>query len=625
MSRHRLRASCTAVATAPNFFQYSYVDVANPVFSTKYSVGGVNKANGRMNQSPLGKRIIVDGTTPTTTNGNYKHVLDLPTALTFYAAGDWILFPGGTTTAQPAWNLNGLASGVSLTQMSVFGSFDPSDKENDSKYNTLRATLDFSSVANGTNPVTATTMHGNICFNSIKFYSAPTATSSRPIGILSDGVGPNHGLLFENCVFDGINVILDSFISQNTGFGNISVTRSGSTATITLLVPNTLMQTGDVFAFAGFNQPEYNILNPGVAITVLDSTHFTYPVSGTPVTPGTGNGQYYPPFVRIPDAWCRNDITFRYCGLMNGGNGTASNGTIGNVNIDGARRFRVEACVDAHGGWIAAATRATTNTSGGPDDRTHGFYFNDYCDDIKFMDHVNGVDSSNLKFTGNGYWLQNLVSVSCPISWIYAANGDSHGFTAWPSGGTFQSVYHLAVESDDINSTDGKPRGWGPFITQTKPGSYYTNAVLLNCNSPTPATRNAVQMNDNGFTFAQVMLMDSCILGNWNYQNTATTVGNMTISFTNNWWDNASSGSNTQISSLPLGTQSKINSALGLNVHTTLRQAFPAFFGSVTVGGSNYATILNMLTYMVNNPIPDPTKAMGWAIVIQYHFRKALA
>lgn len=609
-----------------NFKAFSYVDPANPVFSTKYSVGGVNKLNGRMNQSPTGKRIVVDGTTAAlnTNAPNYQNVVDIVAAKAAYASGDWILFPGGTTTAQAAWNLNGLAAGPSLTQLSLFGSFDPADKYNDAKINTKMAKLDFSSVANGTNPITATTMKGNICFNALNLYSAPTATSARPLSILSDGNGNNHGILFEWCVFDGINVILDSFISQNTGFGNISITRSGSTATVTLLVANTLMQTGDIFAIQGFNQAEYNIINPGVAITVLDSTHFTYPITGTPTTPGTGNGQYYPPFSRIPDAWCRNDITFRYCGLKFGANGTSTNGTIGNVNVDGSRRVRVEACVDEHGGWIQSATRATTNTAGGPDDRTHGFYFNDYCDDVKFMDHVNGADSSNLKFTGNGYWIQNHVSISCPISWIYAANGDSHGFTAWPTGGVFQAINHLAIESDDINSTDAKPRGWGPYITQTVGASFYKNSYLLNCNNPTSATRNAIQANDNGFTFPQALLVDGNRLNNWNYQNTTSVIGNMTVTFTNNWWDNATSGSNTQISTLPAGTQTKLTNQQALNIHTTLRLAYPNFFGSVSVGGSTAVTLQNMLDYMASNPIPDPNQPLAWANIIQYHFLKVV-
>lgn len=608
-----------SIAAAPSgFFAYSYVDPANPVFATKYSVGGVNKPNGRANQAPQGKRIIV-GTG--TNNGNYRYVADLPAALVLYAAGDWILFPGGTTTAQAAWNLNGLASGVSLTQMSMFGSFDPADKENDAKYNTLIATLDFSAVTAGTNPVTASTMGGNICFNSIKFYATPVASYGRSFSILSDGTAGKHGILFENCTFDGFNVIFDSFISANTG---ITVTRSGSTATATLAVPNALMQSGDIFATAGFTQPEYNIQNPGFAITVLTSSSFTYSVAGTPTTPATGAGHYFPPFSRVTDDWCRNDVTFRYCGFIYGANGTASNGTLGNVNIDGSRRVRVEACVDSHGGWISGATRTTANTSGGPDDRTHGFYFNDYVDDVRFMDHLNGADSSNLKFTGNGYWVQNLVSASSPISWIYAANSDTHGYTSWPIGGVFQSTHHLAIESDDINPTL-KPRGWGPVITQTIGSSFYKNGILLNCNSPTPGTRNAVQFNDNGFTFSQVCLMDNCILDNWNYQTTSTVVGNMTITFTNNWWDNATSGSNTQISTLPGATQTKLTAMQALNVHTTLRTTFPGFFGSVAVGGSNAETIQNMLTYMCNNPIPDPTQAMGWAIVAQYHFRQALA
>ncbi len=63
-----------------------------------------------------------------------------------------------------------------------------------------------------------------------------------------------------------------------------SITRSGSTATVTM--PSaTNWQTGNNVTVAGAAQTEYN---GTFAITVTDSTHFTYQVTGTPATPATG-------------------------------------------------------------------------------------------------------------------------------------------------------------------------------------------------------------------------------------------------------------------------------------------------------------------------------------------------
>lgn len=64
-----------------------------------------------------------------------------------------------------------------------------------------------------------------------------------------------------------------------------SITRSGSTATVTTSAANPL-QTGDTVIIAGADQTEYN---GTFTITVLTDTTFTYAVSGTPATPATGS------------------------------------------------------------------------------------------------------------------------------------------------------------------------------------------------------------------------------------------------------------------------------------------------------------------------------------------------
>lgn len=64
-----------------------------------------------------------------------------------------------------------------------------------------------------------------------------------------------------------------------------SITRSGATATVT--VPSAVnWQTGTSVTVSGATQTEYN---GTFVITVTDSTHFTFTVSGTPATPATGS------------------------------------------------------------------------------------------------------------------------------------------------------------------------------------------------------------------------------------------------------------------------------------------------------------------------------------------------
>lgn len=63
-----------------------------------------------------------------------------------------------------------------------------------------------------------------------------------------------------------------------------SITRSGTTATVTTSAAHPFA-TGDSVLIAGAAQADYNGTK---TVTVTDSTHFTYTVSGSPTTPATG-------------------------------------------------------------------------------------------------------------------------------------------------------------------------------------------------------------------------------------------------------------------------------------------------------------------------------------------------
>ena len=90
-----------------------------------------------------------------------------------------------------------------------------------------------------------------------------------------------------------------SIINPNTSPVSVSsITRSGSTATATTATAHG-RATGDYVVVAGAGQGEYNGTKQ---ITVTDTTHFTYAVSGTPVTPATGTinmGHASVPFVVV--------------------------------------------------------------------------------------------------------------------------------------------------------------------------------------------------------------------------------------------------------------------------------------------------------------------------------------
>jgi hypothetical protein len=68
-----------------------------------------------------------------------------------------------------------------------------------------------------------------------------------------------------------------------------SITRSGTTATATV-GSTAALATGDTLLIQGADQSSYNVQ---ATITVTNSTHFTYTVSGSPVTPATGTLYYF--------------------------------------------------------------------------------------------------------------------------------------------------------------------------------------------------------------------------------------------------------------------------------------------------------------------------------------------
>lgn len=64
-----------------------------------------------------------------------------------------------------------------------------------------------------------------------------------------------------------------------------SVTSAAGVATVVLTNANEDMESGDTMTLAGATPSDYN---GAKVITVIDSTHFTFPVTGSPTSPATG-------------------------------------------------------------------------------------------------------------------------------------------------------------------------------------------------------------------------------------------------------------------------------------------------------------------------------------------------
>jgi hypothetical protein len=105
--------------------------------------------------------------------------------------------------------------------------------------------------------------------------SGMTGSLARGVTIAAKGLALDYGTsgtgYIESAVVDGT-------------VGTVSITRSGSTATLTTSSPHGY-KTGDVIFVSGATQPEYN---GSFVVTVTGTTTFTYAITGTPATPATG-------------------------------------------------------------------------------------------------------------------------------------------------------------------------------------------------------------------------------------------------------------------------------------------------------------------------------------------------
>lgn len=85
-------------------------------------------------------------------------------------------------------------------------------------------------------------------------------------------------------VISGVRVYLEADSGGALPYqDSVSITRSGSTATVTHTAHG--LKTNDKVVIKGCNQNEYNGIQE---ITVTDANNYTYTVSGTPATPATG-------------------------------------------------------------------------------------------------------------------------------------------------------------------------------------------------------------------------------------------------------------------------------------------------------------------------------------------------
>ena len=126
-------------------------------------------------------------------------------------------------------------------------------------------------------------------WGSLKKITRNPATKSSGSITIEGTVGVNipNNTQFQNA--EGLAFLSTASVDVTQVIASVSsITRSGTTATVTLVDSSQPIATGLTVTISGADQSEYNITT---TIVVIDLNQFTYDVSGSPATPATGTIQ----------------------------------------------------------------------------------------------------------------------------------------------------------------------------------------------------------------------------------------------------------------------------------------------------------------------------------------------
>jgi hypothetical protein len=326
---------------------------------TRVHGGGFNYSNCTyaLPRNVSARRIRIDFSAAGTTNVGLFYVTNTianARALIRNGTGDHILFKGNSTiTAQMFGDVVNMA-GLSYTYPTVFGTYDPTDVDNEAKNNTTYTTWDFRGVG-------SQFFNGSACFNMLFAGDFLAYSHFLSFGGLTE-YGQNflrskfarNGLLYDRIILDGISI---DDQGQQTVTSNakpiVAITSSGTTATVQ--VTSTAGISASSVVVYGANEAVFNIT---AVLTIIDATHFSYPFAGNANAPATGAPRFCLQMVDWPASEMLNDVTLHRCGLMygNGPNGSP-------YSCFTSDRLRMQETATYHGGWARGMTRATPSAT----------------------------------------------------------------------------------------------------------------------------------------------------------------------------------------------------------------------------------------------------------------------
>jgi hypothetical protein len=236
------------------------------------------------------------------------------------------------------------------------------------------------------------------------------------------------------------------------------------------------------------------------------------------------------------------------------------------IYLTGTNGITVEDNVFWHVGWKVGVSRDTDPSLGGPTIFRHSIYQQDNTNNAVIRRNLFMDPSATGCSCRSSTSIQENVFIDNPLA-IIAGLGDSYN-TIQPAGVSIDVGYNAILGDADINSVN--PRGGGIQTGNGKQGSAVHNNLIARSRNPSSGipVALATTANYNQPSYANI---DSNVVYQWaTAANTVATGGAFPaqdiVTYTNNIWDAATSGTNTNNASVTFPnpyTEAQLFAALG--------------------------------------------------------------
>lgn len=336
------------------------------------------------------------------------------------------------------------------------------------------------------------------------------------------------------------------------------------------------------------------------------------------------------PFSSVATNLTFNNVTVRHCSFRYAN--PSQGGNTGNFGAAVWRNLRAEHCLNYNNGWDEVMTRATPATGDagaaaapaglGPNNRKHGWYWDDGGEGAFIINCVSGLNSSGGKLTGNKYLIHNWVSVYDPYPYIASAIGNPIASNFHPNGFEFRDRNLLQIGTDWVQHGGPTTFGalgasWVLMANSATGTASFIDGMLIVGDGEFEAFGELFRFNSNGYTMPTTIAVTNSKFVNAGPQGTGQADAYTTTTFGNCVTEEVIPGSgNATWSSLSPQMQA---------LRTTLLQrkfinGFSAVHGITVTGSTQLQKARSIFDQMATRWLEK-----DWNYALHAYYRSALA